>query len=57
MKVKLSCPYAEYRDGMQIWCTRRACWCGHVYFRTCRGWWALTPEADRCPVRQEGEKP
>lgn len=53
MKVTLSCPEAEYREGMQIWCKKRGCWCAHVFFKSCKGWWALRPSAEECPVRKE----
>jgi len=53
MKVELTCPNAEYREGMKIWCKKLGGWCVHVYFKACKGWWALTPQADRCPAREE----
>lgn len=53
---RLSCPYAEYRAGMRIWCTRTDGLCVHVYFCQLKGWWALNPNADRCPVREEETK-
>lgn len=53
MKLTLSCPHAVYRDGTQIWCTKLGARCVHVYFKQCKGWWALTPQADSCPLREE----
>lgn len=53
MKVPLECPQAEYRAGMQIYCKARGDWCGNVYFKRCKGWWALTDSAARCPLRKE----
>ena len=50
---KLSCPYAEYVAGMQIRCKKRNAPCGHIYFKQCKGWWALSPSAEKCPVRKE----
>ena len=57
MRITLACPEAEYREEMRIWCKRRGCWCGHVFFKRCKGWWELTPAAANCPIRQEGDKP
>lgn len=53
MEVKLSCPQAEYRDGMRIFCRKANNWCGNAYFKRCKGWWALTERAARCPLRKE----
>lgn len=53
MKLTLSCPYAEYRQGMVIWCKKTGTPCAHVFFKTCKGWWALTAQAARCPLRKE----
>lgn len=53
MEVKLSCPKAEYRDGMRIFCRKANNWCGNAYFKRCKGWWALTDRAARCPLRKE----
>ena len=49
----LSCPYAEYQSGMVIHCRRQNAPCAHVYFKMCKGWWALSPMADLCPLRKE----
>ena len=27
--------------------------CPHVYFKRCKGWWANTDQAERCPLRRE----
>lgn len=53
MEVNLSCPHGEYRDGMKIWCRKVGGWCGNAYFKRCKGWWALTDQAARCPLRKE----
>ena len=53
MKIELSCPHAEYRAGMRIWCKATGQLCAHVFFKSCKGWWALTPQAARCPMREE----
>lgn len=55
MRIKLSCPHAEYRSEMRIWCRKRGCPCAHVYYKTCKGWWALSPQAADCPVRREND--
>lgn len=54
MKIALSCPHAEYRDGMRVFCTRGGTYCGNQYFKACKGWWALTANAARCPLRKGG---
>lgn len=41
---------------MRIWCNRTGGLCVHVYFCQLKGWWALNPNADRCPVREEETK-
>lgn len=52
MKLTLTCPQAEYREEMRIYCKKAGGICGHAFFKSCKGWWALTPQADRCPLRQ-----
>ena len=49
----LSCPFASYTGGMKIVCSRLGenSYCGHQYFKRCKGWWALSEAAGRCPVR------
>ena len=49
----LTCPAAEYRDGMVIWCRKTESPCAHVFFYRCKGWWALSPSAEKCPKRRE----
>jgi hypothetical protein len=53
MKITLNCPHAEYISGMRINCKKIKNLCPHVYFKACKGWWALTPQADRCPVKED----
>ena len=55
----LTCPQAEYRENMIIWCKKTGGPCGHVHFCSCKGWWVLSPSAEKCPVRREnhGETP
>lgn len=53
MKIKLECPNAEYVEGMKIHCKAVKGRCAHVYFKACKGWWALTPQAARCPMRED----
>ena len=53
MKLTLSCPFAFYTEGMRIRCSRNDKYCGHQYFKRCKGWYALSPQAARCPLRKE----
>ena len=53
MKLTLSCPNAEYRERMIIWCKKTGQPCAHVFFKSCKGWWALHKTADSCPLRKE----
>lgn len=55
MKLTLSCPFARYRADMTIFCSACQDLCGHQYFRACKGWWALSPSADRCPIKGGNE--
>lgn len=52
-RLELSCPCASYRDDMRIVCGKTLSYCGHAYFKRCKGWWALTDKAARCPLRKE----
>ena len=52
---KLSCQNAEYRKGMRIYCKAIDDYCGHVYWKACKGWWALSANAERCPMRKGGQ--
>ena len=52
MKVRLSCPFAEYGDGMKINCKKTQGRCAHVYFKSCKGFWVLSPQAALCPARK-----
>lgn len=49
----LDCPYAKYVSGMMIRCEKRGQPCGNVFYKQCKGWWALTPAAAACPIRKE----
>lgn len=53
MKVPLECPEASYGEGMRVQCRKLGGLCVHQYFKRCKGWWALTDTAGRCPVRKE----
>lgn len=55
MKIKMSCPYAKHDERMRIICTKRGGLCGNQYFRSCKGWWALTVSADACPIRRNND--
>ena len=54
--LQLACPYAYYTNGMKILCShessRGMTYCGHQYYRRCKGWWALNEAAARCKLRQ-----
>ena len=49
----LKCPFAEYGDGMKINCKKTGSRCGNVFFKSCKGWWALRPSAAKCPLRED----
>lgn len=55
MNVPLECPNAEYREHMRIFCRAKNDWCGNQYFKRCKGWWALTDAAPKCPARRTAE--
>lgn len=59
MTPKLECPRAKYESGMRIRCTASGDYCGNVYWKSCKGWWALTAGAARCPMRgrEKNEQP
>ena len=46
----LQCPNAKYISGMMIWCTKANDYCGHAFFKRCKGWWALSPAWPSCPL-------
>lgn len=52
MTVKIECPNGSYDQKMKIKCSK-AGYCGNQYFKRCKGWWALTENAKRCPLREE----
>ena len=54
MTLTLSCPHAEYREEMRIYCKVAGGPCAHQHFKSCKGWWVLTDQADACPAREEG---
>ena len=57
MKIKLECPHASYGAGMKIRCAKLdGGLCPHQYFRSCKGWWALTDRARECPMKREEKK-
>lgn len=53
MKIPLECPAASYGEGMRIKCSKTGSPCAFQYFKSCKGWWALSPGAKRCLVRKE----
>ena len=51
MKINMKCPHAKHEPGtMRILCEKMSGYCAHQFFKSCKGWWALTEMADRCPV-------
>lgn len=52
---KLVCPFGEYRSGMRIYCKVKEIPCGHVRFKSCKGWWVQSPAAAECPLRRRQE--
>ena len=53
-----TCPYARTENGtMLVLCVLSADgkYCGHSYWRRCRGWAENTADAAQCPVRKEAE--
>ena len=55
MTPGLSCPNAKYVSGMRIYCEKQGEYCGNVFYKSCKGWWALTANAARCPIRKDGD--
>ena len=55
MKPVLTCPHARYIAEMRIYCDAAGDLCGNQYYKQCKGWWALNPNADRCPVRRRSD--
>lgn len=54
MKLTLSCPNASYDAAMRIRCSKaNGAPCAFQYFRACKGWWVLRPNADKCLLRKE----
>ena len=53
MKIPLNCPHAYHGPGMRVLCRRNEKLCGHQQFKSCKGWWVLSPQAERCPLRKE----
>ena len=53
MTPRLTCPHARYISEMRIFCDAANDLCGNVYFKTCKGWWVLSENAARCPLRRK----
>lgn len=53
MKIELKCPHAYHGEGMKVYCRKLNDLCGNQYFKRCKGWWTLTDNASRCPLRKE----
>ena len=53
VKVKPICPLGEYNSKMQIVCKKIDNLCGNQYFKACKGWWANTERAEKCPLRED----
>ena len=53
MKIKLNCPYAKHESGtMRVMCQKINGYCAHQYYKRCKGWWTLTEQAARCPLKE-----
>ena len=52
MNLTLSCPLAKYGPDMMILCGRDGQPCAHQFYKSCKGWWALSPGATDCPIRK-----
>lgn len=54
MKLELTCPQARYDAQMRIHCKAADDdLCAHQRFKACKGWWALTDQAEKCPMREK----
>lgn len=54
MQIKLPCEYAKHNSRMQVICRKQGgTYCGHQYYKSCKGWWALSDTAAGCPLRKE----
>lgn len=53
MKLTLECPYAKYVDGMIIHCTKVDKSCAFVHYKSCKGWYVLSPGAKDCKYRKD----
>ena len=53
MKLTLDCPYAEYGEGMVIFCRKETGPCSFQRYKPCKGWCVLTPGAGTCVMRKE----
>lgn len=52
MKLTCNCKNGEYR-GIKIWCNALNNYCGNQRFKSCKGWWVLTDNAGRCPIKEQ----
>lgn len=52
MKLTLDCPLAKYGPDMAIICARDGEPCAHQFYKSCKGWWVLSPGATDCPIRK-----
>lgn len=52
-EVKPTCPIGEYDRKMVIVCKKDGMPCAFQFYRSCKGWWANTENADRCLKREE----
>lgn len=53
MKLNIDCPHGEYGHMMRIYCKKTGNLCGNQRFKNCKGWWVLTDNAYKCPLREK----
>ena len=53
MTPRLSCPHAQYAEGMVIHCAKADDLCAHQRYCMSKGWYVLTEQAGNCPARKE----
>lgn len=50
----MTCECAKIEEG-KIYCVKRDCLCGHVFYCPTAGKYKQTRQAEKCPVRKEGK--
>lgn len=52
----LQCENAKYISGMMIWCKKTQDYCAFQYYKSCKGWFALSPSWSGCAMRDSAPK-